>query len=79
MICEFRNDLERYICYIIGTDQEIHITKETYLSDVILIIIISIFMTVLITWWLLPLRLLFKIIGILNLNPKFVCSKYKEE
>ena len=79
MICEFRNNLERYVCFILNADPADHVKKETYLSDVLVTILFAIVTTILITWWILPLRLLFKVVGSLNLNRKFVCSKYKEE
>ncbi len=76
MICEFRNSLERYICFFIGADPKNHITKETHLSDVIFTIFITLLIIIIVAWWIVPLRILRKSI---NLNPKFVCDKYKEE
>lgn len=72
MICEFRNNLEKYNCYVMGEDPKSHISKETYLSDVIITIFLTLSITIFVTWWILPLRNI-------NLNPKFVCNKYKKE
>jgi len=79
MICELRNKLERYICYFMGADPADHITKETYLSDVIITIFFTLFTTLFVVWWSIPFRLLFKIIGKFNLNPKFVCYKNSDK
>jgi hypothetical protein len=73
MICEFRNNLERYICFSIGANPENHITMETYLSDVIITILFALITTLFIAWWIIPFRILFKILGKFNL--KFVCKK----
>jgi len=76
MICEFRNKIEKYNNYVFfGQNGTNEFVNETTLIEFIFFILACIITTILLTWWLVPIRELIWIPLLKILNMKFKCSR----
>jgi hypothetical protein len=72
-ICRLANKLEKYNSETLG----VHGTPESEVSlgYFIFNILVAIFLTVVLNWWLIPLKIIYKKIISPILNKKFKCDK----
>ena len=73
MICEIYNKMGKFLEYVYGPDW--YYANKAKLWEVVLTIILFLATLFVISWWLLPIRLIFKKYG----NITFYCKNNKGE
>ena len=75
MICELKNKLERYVDSIIfGNNENSRVFNEINLLDFLIWVVIATLVTIFVSWWVIPLRIL---IWKPLTQTKYVCNKNK--
>lgn len=73
MICKLRNSLERYADKVLfGHNNNTVILYETNLGEFLYWLSVAIMITLCMTWWIVPARMILKTIC----EYKFVCDKW---
>jgi len=73
MICEVFNEMMRFVDYVFGGNNSYRSKIELW--EVVLMTILFLISLLVISWWLIPIQLLFKKYG----NMTFYCNSKKGE
>ena len=72
-VCEYYNKLNHIVGYIVCGERVGPPVSEVSLGEVIVVTIATLFAIVVLSWWMIPLRFIWKAIP----NPTFYCKPKK--